>query len=100
MMPEIDWTMFALGLLGGLAAGAFFFGGLALGMRLALRRARPMAVLLPSAALRIALLLAAGWWVAGQGGAALAGFVLAFIGMRSAMLACLRPSRDNGARAA
>ena len=91
MMIEIDWATFAFGALAGLAAGALFFAGLAFGMRLALRRARPMSVLLPSAALRIALLLGAGWWVAGQGGAALAGFALAFVALRFVLLATIRP---------
>lgn len=96
-MPEIDWIMLVLGLLGGLAAVALFFGGLALGMRLALRRARPMVVLLPSAAIRIALLLVAVWWVAGQGGAALAGFVIAFLVARFVLLSRMRSTTLKGA---
>lgn len=97
MMPEIDWIMFVLGLLGGVVAAALFFGGLALGVRLALRRARPMAVLLPSAAIRIALLLVVGWWVAGQGGAAFAGFVIAFLVARFVLLSRMRSTTIKGA---
>lgn len=90
MTLDLDWSMFAVGLLTGSAAAALFFAGLALGIRLALPAARPMTVLLPSAALRIALLLVAGWWVAGYGAAALAGFALAFVALRSVLLASLR----------
>lgn len=97
MMFEIDWIAFAYGALAGLMAGALFFSGLAWGMRLALRRARPMPVLLGSSFIRIALLLAAGWWIAGQGMAALAGFALAFIALRFVLLAILRPGFGEGA---
>jgi F1F0 ATPase subunit 2 len=91
-----DWTMFALGLLGGAAASALFFGGLALGMRVALRAARPAGVLLLSAALRIALLLAVVWWVTGQGMAPLGGFALGFLAARFAILASQRPRLGPG----
>ncbi len=102
MMISIDWPLFALGLIGGALAGALFFGGLAWGMRLALRTERPMAVLLPSAAIRIALLLAAGMWVAGQGAVALAGFAIAFLVLRLVMLTVLRagPSKTKPSKGA
>lgn len=96
MMPEIDWVMFLLGAGGGLAAAGLFFGGLALGIRLALRAARPMAVLLPSAAIRLGLLLAAGWWVAGQGVAPFAGFVIIFLVARFILLSRLRSPTAKG----
>lgn len=89
MTPE--WTMFALGLLGGSLSSVLFFGGLALGMRYALRAARPARALLLSAAVRIALLLAVVWWVAGLGIAALGGFALGFLVARFAILAAQRP---------
>lgn len=95
MLASFDLSTFALGLLAGGIAAALFFAGLAWGMRLALRSARPLAVLLPSAALRIGLLLGAGWWVATLGGAvALAGFALAFLVARVALLAAVRPARE------
>ncbi|QIE54209.1 ATP synthase subunit AtpR [Pikeienuella piscinae] len=90
MTPVLDFGLFGLGLLAGAMAAALFFAGLAWGMRLALRAARPVSVLLASAALRIALLLGVGWWVAAQGMAAGVGFALAFLAMRLALLATLR----------
>lgn len=95
MNIELDWSLFAIGLLAGSAAAVLYFAGLAWGMRLALRRARPVAVLLPSAALRIAALLAAGWWIAGQGAFALAGFALAFVAARVVLLIALRPAEGR-----
>lgn len=84
------WTLFVPGLLGGVLASALFFGGLALGMRVALRAARPTLVLLLSAAVRIGLLLAVVWWVAGQGLAPLGGFALGFLVARFAILVSQR----------
>lgn len=81
-MVNLDTGTFVFGLLAGLPAAALFFAGLAWGMRLALGRARPVEMLLASAALRIALLIGAGWVVAGQGVAAALGFALAFLVVR------------------
>ncbi|WP_099826943.1 ATP synthase subunit AtpR [Oceaniglobus indicus] len=94
-MTDIDWTLFATGVAFGGVAAALFFAGLGWGMRLALRAARPMAVLLPSAALRIALLLAAGWWVATLGAVAALGFALAFVATRTILVAVLRPAKGR-----
>ncbi len=94
MTPQ--WTALALGLLGGALASALFFGGLALGIRHALRTAHPTGVLLLSAAVRIALLLAAAWWVALQGLAPLTGFPLGFLLTRFAILASQRPRLGPG----
>lgn len=80
----IDGTAVILGLGAGGVASVLYFAGLAWSVRLALRATRPMAVLLPSAALRIGLLLAAGWWVT-EGGTrvwAFAGYALAFFLVR------------------
>jgi hypothetical protein len=88
----IDWVSLGLGAVAGVLASTLFFAGLAWGMRLALRSARPMPVLLISAGLRIAALLGAGWLVAGQGASALAGFALAFLVTRFAILAVARPA--------
>ena len=96
MMAGIDWIAVALGMLAGTAAGAAYFAGLAWGMRLALRSARPAAVLVPSAALRIALLLAAGWWTALLGTEALVGFALAFVALRFFLVAVIRPKAIEG----
>lgn len=96
-MITIDWTLLAIGLGAGAVAAALFFAGLGLGMRLALRTAHPLAVLLPSAALRIALLLAAGWWVATLGAVALLGYALAFFVVRLVLVAVLRPAQEGEA---
>lgn len=89
-MPEIDWIALALGMVAGSAVGALYFAGLAWSVRRALGRARPVAVLLPSAGLRIALLLLAGWGTAQLGVVALAGFALAFLGLRVGVVAAAR----------
>ncbi|SFT91611.1 hypothetical protein [Sedimentitalea nanhaiensis] len=90
-MIAIDWNGLGLGALLGLGAGVAFFLGLALGMRLALRAAHPLPVLLLSSALRISLLLGLGWMVAQSGATALAGFALAFVAARVAAIAIARP---------
>jgi len=89
-MIILDLTALGLGAFLGLVTGAVFFAGLAWGMRIALSQPRPTPVLLVSAALRIAGLLAVGWWVAGQGVSALAGFALAFLMLRFAVLVFAR----------
>lgn len=91
-MIALDWTTFGLGAGFGLVIGAVFFAGLAYGMRFALRQARPLPVLLLSAAVRIAMLLAVGWWVAAQGAVALAGFALAFLVLRIGVSTFVRPA--------
>ncbi|WP_323035780.1 ATP synthase subunit I [Pararhodobacter sp.] len=97
-MSTLDWTWLGLGALAGAVASVLFFAGLAWGMRLALRTARPTPVLLLSAAIRIALLLGAGWLIAAQGPWALAGFALAFLAARFAILAIFRRPTTNEAR--
>ncbi|WP_108484325.1 ATP synthase subunit I [Oceaniglobus ichthyenteri] len=94
MLASFDFPLFGFGLLAGALAAALFFAGLAWGMRLALRAPRPVAVLLPSAALRIALLLGAGWWVATWGVAAILGFALAFMVVRLILLTALQPKKE------
>jgi hypothetical protein len=97
-MMTFDWIALALGAAAGAVTAALFFAGLALGMRLALRASRPTATLLASSTLRIAGLLAAGWLVAGQGGAAaLAGFALAFLVVRTLAIALARRPVPQGA---
>ena len=90
IIANFDYTLFGFGLLVGAVATAIFFAGLAWGMRLALHTARPVAVLLPSAAIRIALLLGAGFWVSQLGAVALAGFALAFLVVRFIVTSAMR----------
>lgn len=90
-MIAIDWSLFALGGLAGLAMGALYFAGLAWGIRIALGAGRAVPVLLAGATLRIAALLAGGWWIAGLGAEALAGYALAFVALRTILVALARP---------
>lgn len=96
-MMAFHWTVLGFGAVVGILACGAFFGGLALGMRQALRMARPLPVLMASAALRIAALLGLVWWVAGQGPWALAGFALAFVVMRFFILTVARIPASKGA---
>ncbi|MEO6986581.1 MAG: hypothetical protein ABI155_14695 [Paralcaligenes sp.] len=95
-MIHLDWTEFLLGALMGCGLSALFFAGLAWGMKLALRHSNSAVILISSAALRIAFLLAGGWLVAiwlGVSGAS--GFAVAFIVLRTILLACLRTTRQT-----
>jgi len=89
-MIALDWATLGLGAILGLISGAAFFAGLSWGMQIALRQTHPVPVLLVSAAVRIPALLLVGWWVAGQGAVALAGFALAFLVVRIGILAFVR----------
>ncbi|MBV6271893.1 hypothetical protein KVP09_03050 [Alcaligenaceae bacterium CGII-47] len=92
-MMSFSWMGFFVGLLAGCLFSMLFFAGLAWGMKIALRRANPAAVLFSSAALRIAAVLAGGWAVATWLGVAGAlGFAVAFIVLRTVLLAWLRGS--------
>lgn len=77
-----DLTGVAIGVATGALAGAAYFAGLGLGIRLAQRGRRGVTVLIASAGLRIALLLAAGSAVARLGAGPLLGFALAFLLVR------------------
>jgi len=81
-MTDIDWAELMTGLAIGAAISAFYFAGLALGVRIALVSARPTATLILSAALRIVLLLAVGWVVAQTWAWAIVGYALAFLIVR------------------
>lgn len=81
-MTEIDLGALLLGLAAGASMSALFFVGLNLGMRIALRAARPTPILLFSAGVRIGLLLAAGWLVAQVGIWAFGGYAVAFLLVR------------------
>jgi F1F0 ATPase subunit 2 len=63
VMMIIDWPDVLLGFGVGVAVSIIYFAGLAVSVRFALGSSRPAVVLLPSAAVRIALLLAVGWLV-------------------------------------
>ncbi|OAN76636.1 hypothetical protein A8B78_02745 [Jannaschia sp. EhC01] len=80
----VVWSDVGLGLLIGAGVSAAYFVGLGLGMRLALRAARPVNILILSALVRIGILLAAGWAVVSLFGPwSLAGFALAFFAART-----------------
>ncbi|HUH37799.1 MAG TPA: ATP synthase subunit I [Spongiibacteraceae bacterium] len=86
----VDQDAILLGFLVGVPISAVFFAGLAWGMQLALRSARPGGLLLLSAACRIAMLLGVGFWLttAESAGWALLGYGLAFFLVR--LIAILR----------
>jgi len=82
-MNSFDWTAVALGLAIGTAMSVMFFAGLGLGMQIALRSARPVALLLVSAIVRMAVLLGVGFLVVGQAGPwSLLGYASAFLIIR------------------
>ena len=95
-MIDIDWAALLLGLVVGAGASALFFAGLAQGMRIALGAARPVAALLLSAGLRIALLLAVGWLTAQTGGWALLGYAMSFLLVRFIAITFARPRPTKG----
>lgn len=79
-MILIDWTAVVTGLAAGSVISTLYFAGLAFGVRLALRRENPVAILTLSAVLRIlALLGAAGLVVWLTGPWAGIGFAAAFV---------------------
>jgi hypothetical protein len=65
-MMTIDWPDVLWGFGAGVAVSILYFAGLAASVHFALGSARPSAVLLPSAVVRIGLLLAVGWLVTGR----------------------------------
>ncbi len=91
----IDWDALLLGFSVGVPVSVLFFAGLAWGMRLALRSARPGALLVLSFAGRITLLLAVGFRVTAAGVNAwpLAGYALAFLLVRLAVVIWARATR-------
>lgn len=97
-MMIIDWPDALIGFGVGVAASVVYFAGLAVSVRVALASSRPAAVFLPSAVLRIGLLLAVGWLV--TDGASLfwafAGYGLAFFLVRAlATLLARMPRPEN-----
>lgn len=94
-MIDWNWAGFLTGFASGAAVGVFYFVGLAMSVRLALRAARPTRLLLISSALRIATVLGFGWLAAQAGPTPLSGFALAFLIARMTAIALARPA--NGA---
>lgn len=84
-MMIIDWPDALWGFGAGVAVSTLYFAGLAASVRFALGSSRPAAVLLPSAVVRIGLLLAVGWLVTDGAtlGWAFAGYGAAFFLVRS-----------------
>ncbi len=93
----MDLVDFATGAALGVAASGIFFAGLALSVRAARRAIKPGALLLGSAALRIGLLLFAGWSVAQLGTSSSIGFASGFLFVRYAAIAFARlaPVREG-----
>ncbi|KMQ73151.1 ATP synthase subunit I [Marinobacter subterrani] len=98
-MMIIDWPAALTGFGVGVLVSSLYFAGLALTVRLALASSRPHALLLPSALVRIGLLLAAGWLV--TAGAtllwSLAGYGLAFFVVRLIAIAMANAPRPEDA---
>lgn len=94
----IDWGGMLLGLSIGVPVSALFFAGLAWGVRLALRSGQPQGWLLLSAALRIAILLGVGFWIAVSATDSwpLAGYALGFFLVRLVVVLWARVSRAPG----
>ena len=86
----MDWISLVMGAGLGMAAGGLFFGALALNVRAACRARRPGALLLAGAAVRIALLLLAGWGAAQFGALSGVGFAVGFLAARSTALVLAR----------
>lgn len=95
----VDWPDLLTGFGVGLPVSIMYFAGLAVSVRLALGSSRPTALLLPSAVMRIALLLSVGWLV--TGGATLvwafAGYGLAFFLVRFLATRLARVQRPEDA---
>lgn len=83
-MMIIDWPDALWGFGAGVLVSTLYFAGLAASVRFALGSSRPAVVLLPSAMVRIGLLLAVGWLVTGGGTLvwAFAGYGAAFFLVR------------------
>jgi hypothetical protein len=97
-MNGVDWTALLIGAGAGIGMSAVYFAGLAIGMQRALRTDRPMRLLALSGAVRIAALLAAGWFVAAQLGPwALAGYAIAFSVVRFIATSIARAGISAGA---
>lgn len=95
-MIPIDWAALVTGLASGSAMSTLYFAGLALGIRIAFQTRRAPAILLLSSALRITLLLAAGWVVAQAGIWAGGGYAISFLAVRFVATLIARPVPAEG----
>lgn len=88
---------FAIGTVFGIAASGVFFAALALSVRIVARSAKPGVVILGSAVLRIAILLAAGWGAADFGLWSGIGFAVAFVLVKHVAISLARsgPIREG-----
>ena len=91
----VDWSAVLLGFAVGVPVSGLFFAGLAWGISHALRSRQPEALLLLSAAVRIAMLLSAGVWLAASSATAwpMAGYALAFLLVRLVAVLWARASK-------
>jgi hypothetical protein len=97
-MIAFDWTSVGFGLEIGALISALYFGGLGVGMRIALRSGSPIRALLASAALRMSALIGIGWLVVEQGGPwSLLGYAAAFLIVRFVVTAFARPGPARAA---
>ena len=86
----MDWISLVMGAGLGLAAGGLFFAALALNVRVACRARQPGMLLLAGAAMRIGLLLLAGWGAAQIGALSGVAFAAGFLVARSSALVLAR----------
>lgn len=86
----MDWIELAMGAGLGVAAGGLFFATLALNVRAACRARQPGVLLLAGAAVRIALLLLAGFGVAQISAMSGVAFAAGFLATRSTALVLAR----------
>lgn len=95
----IDWPGVLWGFGVGMIVSLVYFAGLAASVRFAMSASRPAAVLLPSAAVRIALLLGAGWLVTAGATEAwiFAGYGAAFLLVRYLATLLARPPHPEKA---
>jgi len=94
----MNWIDLIAGFAMGSAAGAVFFVGLGLSVRLALSTTKTGSVLILSAAVRISFLLFVGWQVAQSGILHIIGFAAAFLLARFIAVSLAHPhlSREGG----
>lgn len=95
-MPKLDIASLLIGLAAGLPASAVFFAGLAWTVRRILHARRPAVFLLLSFLGRAGLLLGLGVWATRQGNPlwVLAGFLLAFLLVRTLLIRKVRPAES------
>lgn len=93
-MPELDIRSLLIGLAAGLPASAVFFAGLAWTVRQVMHAKHPASFLLLSFLGRAIVLLGLGVWASRLGNPlwVLAGFLLAFLLVRTLLIRKVRPT--------